>query len=279
VSSAVPLRHHAHVDAARRPVRIDRAQTHGSDLAGEPMDNLPSFIDAYVAVWNEPEAETRRRRIAAVWAPDGTTCYRLLDAHGYGEIESRVAGSWDRWLRDGKFVFRAVNAICHHRAVKLNFAMLAADSGKVEANGLAYLLIDQDNRIVRDYQFNPSVHDAPDLAARYLACRNETDGACRRSLIGELWAENGALIGEDGEVRGRDELASALAAMQQSQLAKNIAVSAADRSQHHHNVAHIHWQVAPRDGGLPIAAASALLIFNDEGRIDAAYEFNEAKAA
>ena len=113
MSSAVPLRHHAHVDAARRPVRIDRAQTHGSDLAGEPMDNLPSFIDAYVAVWNEPEAETRRRRIAAVWAPDGTTCYRLLDAHGYGEIESRVAGSWDRWLRDGKFVFRAVNAICH----------------------------------------------------------------------------------------------------------------------------------------------------------------------
>lgn len=252
---------------------------HGSDRASEPMGNLPSFIDAYVAVWNEPDAETRRRRIAAVWAPDGTTCHRLLDAHGHGEIESRVAGSWDRWLGDGKFFFRAVNAVCHHRAVKLNFAMLAADSGKVEANGLAYLLIDQDNRIVRDYQFNPSVHDAPDLAARYLACRNETDGACRRSLIGELWAENGALIGEDGEVRGRDELASALAAMRQSQLAKNIAVSAADRSQHHHNVAHIGWQVAPRDGGLPIAAASALLIFNDEGRISTAHEFNEAKAA
>ena len=32
-------------------------------------------------------------------------------------------------------------------------------------------------------------------------------------------------------------------------------------------------------GGLPIAAASALLIFNNNGRVDAGYEFNEATAA
>jgi hypothetical protein len=277
--SIAPLQHHAHAEPAHRRVRIDPAQAHGSNPANEPMDDLSGFIGAYVAVWNEPDAETRRRRIAAVWAPGGTTCYRLLDARGHEQIEARVASSWDRWVRDGKFIFRAVNAICHQRAIKLNFAMLATDSGRVEANGLAYLLIDKSDRIVHDYQFNPSVHDAPDLAARYLACRDETDAARRRSLIGELWAENGALISEDGEVRGRDELASALAALQRSQLAKNIAVSAADRSQHHHNVAHVGWQVAPRDGGLPIAAASALLIFNDEGRIGVACEFDEAKAA
>jgi hypothetical protein len=106
--STVPLQHHADADPARRPVRIDRPQTNGSDLAGERMDNLSGLIDAYVAVWNEADAETRRRRIAAVWAPDGTTCYRLLDARGHEQIEARVAGSWDRWVRDGKFIFRAV---------------------------------------------------------------------------------------------------------------------------------------------------------------------------
>jgi hypothetical protein len=243
------------------------------------MDNLSSFIDAYVAVWNEPDAEIRRRRIATVWAPDGTTCYRLVDAHGHEQIESRVAGSFDRWLRDGKFIFRAVRAARHHQAVKLNFAMLTTDAGKVEANGLACLLVDQTGRIVRDYQFNPAVHDAPDLAARYLACRNETDATRRQTLIGELWAENGTLISEHGEVRGRDELAGALAAMQRSHAAENIAVSAADRSQHHHNVAHIGWQVAPRDGGAPITAASALLIFDEDGRIASAYEFDEPKVA
>ena len=72
--------------------------------------------------------------------------------------------------------------------------MLATDSGKVEANGLAYLLLDKDGRIVHDYQFNPSAHDAPDLAAKYLACRDETDAARRRTLIAELWAENGVVV-------------------------------------------------------------------------------------
>ena len=61
-------------------------------------------------------------------------------------------------------------------------------------------------------------------------------------------------------------------------LATNLVVPAADRSQHHHNVAHMAWRVAPRDGGAPISTTTALLIFDDEGRIGAAYEFNEPKA-
>jgi hypothetical protein len=241
------------------------------------MDNLSSFIDRYVAVWNERDPEARRRRIAAVWAPNGTTCYRLFDAHGYEPIESRVTGSWDRWLREGKFFFRATRAVSHHHAIKLDFAMIATDSGKVEANGLAYLLVDKDGRIVHDYQLNPSVHDAPDLAAKYLACRDEADAARPRTLIAELWAENGALLREDPEAQGLDEVANAIEAAHCGLLAKNLVVSAADRSQRHHNVAHIAWRVAPRDGGAPISTTSALLVFDDEGRIGTAYEFDEPK--
>jgi hypothetical protein len=243
------------------------------------MDKLSRFIDAYVAVWNEPVAETRRQRIASVWAPDGTTCYRLLDARGYAAIDSRVTGSFDRWLRDGKFVFRAVKAVCHHQAIKLNFAMLATDSGKVEANGLAYLLMGKDGRIRRDYQFNPSVHDAPELAAGYAICRGEADATHRRTLIDELWAETGAFFDDDGEARGRNGVANAFAAAHRRGLAGSRLGSAVDRSQHHHNAAHIGWHVAPGDGGAPIGAASTLLIFDNNGRIGAAYEFNESKAA
>jgi hypothetical protein len=242
------------------------------------MDSLSSFIDRYVAVWNERDPEVRRRRIAAVWAPNGTTCYRLLDARGYEAIESRVTGSWDRWLREGKFFFRAARGVSHHQAIKLGFAMLATDNGKVEANGLAYLLLDKDGRIVHDYQFNPSVHDTPDLAAKYLACRDETDAARRRSLTAELWAENGALFREDTEAQGLDEVANTIESAHRSLLATNLVVPAADRSQHHHNVAHIAWRAAPRDGRPPISTTTALLIFNVEGRIGAAYEFNEPKA-
>jgi hypothetical protein len=44
-------------------------------------------------------------------------------------------------------------------------------------------------------------------------------------------------------------------------------------------VAHLAWRVTPEDGGAPISTASALLIFDDEGRIGTAYEFDEPKAA
>jgi hypothetical protein len=44
-------------------------------------------------------------------------------------------------------------------------------------------------------------------------------------------------------------------------------------------VAHLAWRVTPEDGGAPISTASALLIFDDEGRIGTAYEFDEPKTA
>jgi uncharacterized protein len=117
----------------------------------------------------------------------------------------------------------------------------------------------------------------PILAAKYLACRDEADAARRRTLIAELWAENGALLREDTEAQGLDEVANAIEAAHRGLLATNPVVSAADGSQHHHNVAHLAWRVTPEDGGAPISTTSALLVFDYEGRIGTAYEFDEPK--
>lgn len=239
------------------------------------MDNVASVIDRYVAVWNESDAATRRRRIAAVWAPNGTTCYRLLDAHGYEAIELRVTGSWDRWLREGKYVFRPAKAVSHHQAIKFEFAMVATDGGKVEANGLCYLLLDNDGRLVHDYQFNPLADDAVDLAAKYLAPWNETDAKLRRSLMTELWAENGVYSGQNLETRGLEELSKRAAEAHRNLVAKGFVVSPADRSQRHHNVAHIAWRIAPRDGGAATGVGSTLLIFDEDSRILIAHQFHE----
>jgi hypothetical protein len=243
------------------------------------MDNPTSIIDRYVAVWNEPDADVRRRRIAAVWAPNGTTCYRLLDAHGYEAIESRVTGSWDRWLREGKYVFQPVKTVAHHQAIKFDFALVATDGGKVEAGGLCYLLLDRDGRIVHDYQFNPSANDAIDLAEKYLRLWNEPDAERRRALIAERWTENGALVTENAEAQGLDALAREMETANRAGAAKGLALSPAERSQHHHNVAHIAWSIAPRGGGAPTRKTSTLLVLDENGRITAAYQFNEQIAA
>ncbi len=44
------------------------------------MKEIIKIVNDYVAVWNEADAAQRRRRIRSVWLPDGTTCFRVLDA-------------------------------------------------------------------------------------------------------------------------------------------------------------------------------------------------------
>src|SRR5262245_66519304 len=98
------------------------------------MMNVMDLVNQYVAVWNEPNADERRKRIRSVWAPDGTTCYRLLDARGSEAIEARVTGSWDKWLREGKSIFQSKQDVaCHHEVVRLTVEMVTVPDGKVEA--------------------------------------------------------------------------------------------------------------------------------------------------
>src|SRR5260370_5782199 len=87
------------------------------------MKDIASIVDSYVAVWNEGAPATRRQRIREVWALDGTTCYRLMDARGYDAIEQRVVGSWEKWLSEGKHVFRPKSFAVHHNIIKLDFVM------------------------------------------------------------------------------------------------------------------------------------------------------------
>ena len=152
------------------------------------MTNLSDLVANYVAVWNEPDAAVRRRMIHSVWAPDGNTCYRLLDAHGYEAIEARVTASWDKWLREGKYIFQPKSMAGHHSAVKLEFTMVTVPDCDVEANGLSFLILNPDGRIKHDFQFNPTANETSDLVDRYLAMWNETDPIMRRRQIAELWA-------------------------------------------------------------------------------------------
>lgn len=243
------------------------------------MDNLTTIIDRYIAVWNEPDPDVRRRRIAGVWAPNGTTCYRLLDARGHEAIESRVIGSWERWLREGKYVFQSVKAVSYRQAIKLDFAVVATGGGKVEAGGLCYLLLDRDGRIVHDYQFNPSANDAVDLAERYLRSCGEPGAERRRALIADLWAENCAFFSENAEAQGRDALAKEMDTASRARAAQELALSPPERSQHHHNVVHVAWRVVPRAVGTPTSKTSTLLVLDESGRIASAYQFNEPIAA
>jgi hypothetical protein len=236
------------------------------------MKDIIKIVNDYVAVWNEADAAQRRRRIRSVWLPDGTTCFRLLDAHGYDAIEQRVTGSWEKWLSEAKYVFRPKGFAHHHDAIKLEFVMVRLPGGEVEANGLSFLLLDAEGKIRHDYQFNPSANDATELTDRYVTILSEPDSNIRRRRIEELWAPACRFASETASRSGLNDIASEF---EQFHGSGGRAFSSANLSQAHHNLAWIKWQMRSADGET-IDARTDLLILDDDERIRVDYQFREA---
>ena len=240
------------------------------------MVDVPDIVDRYVSVWNEPNADKRRERIRSLWAPDGATCHRMLDARGYDAIEARVTGSWDKWLREERFVFRAKpDALSHHGVVKLSWEMVTVPGARVEGEGLSFLILGSDDRIRSDYQFNPTVSEAGELVDRYLSFWNAADARSRRELTEELWAADGAYISPTTVETGRSAIAAEAEAAHDAHTAKELAFSSANSSQAHHNVARLAWQLRTKDSGMVVAAGSDLLIRDESGRLLFDYRFDE----
>jgi hypothetical protein len=237
-------------------------------VMADPLD----IIDSYVAVWNESDLEVRRQRIREVWTPDGSTCYRLLDAQGYAAIEERVRGSWERWVGDGKFVFRRKSAVCHHDAIKFEFVAAAVTDGRVEADGLCLLILAPDGRIEHDYQFNPTADEESRVVDRYLAVLNEADQVVRRDLVAELWAPEGALVTGSGIRSGRGAIEAAAAEVHAARAA--AAFSSANATHAHHDLVKFKWRLASSKNGRPLAATE-FLILDVAGRIRRDYRFDE----
>src|ERR687896_1964335 len=74
------------------------------------------LADRYLTLWNEPDADRRRRTIAELWTEDGRHILQppqeireiaaqpgigltaILEARGYEEIEARVASAYGHWV-------------------------------------------------------------------------------------------------------------------------------------------------------------------------------------
>jgi hypothetical protein len=117
------------------------------------MSNPQQLADRYAAVWNETDAEARRKAIAGMWLPDGVHYVRDREARGYIALEQRIIGSHQKNVLDGGYRFRAVrNAQALRNAITFNWEMVAPD-GSIAAVGLEFLIVDELGRITIDYQF------------------------------------------------------------------------------------------------------------------------------
>src|SRR5919112_3444102 len=99
------------------------------------MTETPAFLEIssrsaaelaekYVALWNEPDADRRRRMISELWTEDGRHILQppqeiralaaqpgiamtaILEARGHQEIEARAAGAYGHWVGSEGLTFR-----------------------------------------------------------------------------------------------------------------------------------------------------------------------------
>ncbi len=115
---------------------------------------LNQLAERYVAVWNDPDPESRRRQIAELWTQNGANLTDSIEARGHDALAARIEQSHNKWIRDAGMIFRSCgNATGHHNAVKFNWDMAPAGGGEPVAIGFDFLILSEDGRIIDDYQF------------------------------------------------------------------------------------------------------------------------------
>ena len=129
------------------------------------------LADRYVALWNEPDADRRRRTIAELWTQDGRHFVQppqemraiaaqpgigltaILEARGHEEIEARVASAYEHWVGAEGLSFRRRDD-AEQLGDVLKFHWEARDQDReLFAVGLHVLVLAADGRIERDYTF------------------------------------------------------------------------------------------------------------------------------
>ena len=91
------------------------------------------LADRYLALWNEPDPERRRRMIAELWTEDGSQILQppqemreiaaspgiglaaTLEARGHCELQARATTSYEHWVGSEGLSFRARDRGCRRR--------------------------------------------------------------------------------------------------------------------------------------------------------------------
>jgi hypothetical protein len=112
------------------------------------------IVDRYIAIWHEPDAARRRVAVAELWRPDGACLSASIEAHGYDELEARVARAYQRWVADEECIFRPrTEVVSHHDALAFSWEMVPRAGGEAISIGRDFFVVDDDGRVRVVYQF------------------------------------------------------------------------------------------------------------------------------
>lgn len=109
------------------------------------MDYLPG-------VWNEVDADRRKKAIAKLWASDGHYANVASEYRGHGRIHEAIHEAYEDFVAKG-FAFTVHNYQVNHEALRITWHMVPAGGGDVAAVGTEFITLNSGGVIQSDYQF------------------------------------------------------------------------------------------------------------------------------
>ena len=143
-------------------------------MSYEPTDiELKQLTDRWIAQWNEPEPQKRRRLIGEVWAEDGFQMmvnppqgirdtaasygvpFPAVEIRGYDAMYARVTRAYEMFIAPGQYVFEQHGDPVRHAgaAVALTWLMRSRADGSRAGSGLEVLTFDIDGRVRSCHEF------------------------------------------------------------------------------------------------------------------------------
>jgi hypothetical protein len=143
-------------------------------MSYEPSDiELKNLADRWIAQWNEPSPDERRRLIGNVWSEDG---YQIMvnppqgiretashygvpapavEIRGRDALYNRVTRAYEMFIADGDYRFEQHGEVIRQAgaAVALSWVMRSRATGSVAGSGLEVLTFGPDGRVRTDHEF------------------------------------------------------------------------------------------------------------------------------
>jgi hypothetical protein len=117
------------------------------------------------------------------------------------------------------------------------------------------------------------VNDAQELADRYVAVWNETNGEARRRAIAELWVPDGIHYVDTREARGYDALEKRIVGSYEKNVRDRGNRFRAKDARALRDAVTFFWEMVPAHSDSVLATGLEFLIVDSEGRIRADYQF------
>ncbi len=119
---------------------------------------IEKVADRYIAVWNEPDAESRRQAVARLWTEDSTYTDPLAAVEGRQDIERVITGVREQFPGHA---FRLIgNADAHHNVVRFRWELVPEGTDESVVEGFDVAVVADDARVRDVYGFLDKVPTA-----------------------------------------------------------------------------------------------------------------------